>query len=137
VEGLLTEVRDALQRTRFTTLGDSAVARERGQWADFYSRLEACIQGETPFTLVLRDPLAGCFISASTEDWTEDKQLSVEDFARDWEEDEEFGLHECVACAVLLTIACSHTLSCSMDVRERDAEGHAEPEEAAAAPIAA
>ena len=97
VEGLLTEVRDALQRTRFTTLGDSAVARERGQWEDFYARLEGCIQGETPFTLVLRDPLAGCFISASTDEWADDKQLAVEDFLRDWEEDEEFGLHECVA----------------------------------------
>jgi hypothetical protein len=52
VEGLLTEVRDSLRRTRFTTLGDSAVARVKSEWEDFYARLETCISGERPFTLV-------------------------------------------------------------------------------------
>ncbi len=94
VEGLLTEVRDALRRTRFTTLGDSAVARVRSEWEDFFARLEQCITGERTFTLVLRDPLAGCFISAATEQYEADTQLSMEDFTRDWEEDEEFGLHD-------------------------------------------
>lgn len=94
VEGLLVEVRDALRRTRFTTLGDSAVDRDKGQWAGFYERLEACISAQRPFTLVLRDPLAGCFISALTDEYDEDKQLSTSEFVRDWEEDEEFGLHD-------------------------------------------
>lgn len=94
VEGLLTEVRDSLQRTRFTTLGDSALARERSQWEEFYARLEGCITGATPFTLVLRDPLAGCFIAATTENPANDAQLIAENFVRDWEEDEEFGLHD-------------------------------------------
>lgn len=58
VEGLVSEVRDALQRTRFSTLGDSAIARERTQWDAFFAGLEGCITGATPFTLVLRDPLA-------------------------------------------------------------------------------
>lgn len=94
VEGLLVEVRDALQRTRFTTLGDSALARDRDSWADFYARLEGCITGATPFTLVLRDPLAGCFVSALTDDYEQDPQLGTAEFERDWEEDEEFGLHD-------------------------------------------
>ena len=94
VEGLVTEVRDALKRTRFTALGDSAQPRVKSEWEDFFGRLEKCITGETPFTLVLRDPLAGCFISAVTEDFSADGQLSTEDFVRDWEEDEELGLHD-------------------------------------------
>lgn len=123
IEGLLSEVRDALQRTRFTSLGDSAIARERGQWDDFYTRLEGCIQGTTPFTLILRDPLAACFISASTDDYLADKQLSVEDFVRDWEDDE--ARH--VAAALLGSIA-SHPIASQefglhdMDTREHGAD---------------
>ena len=94
VEGLLSEVRDSLRRTRFTALGDSAQARVRSEWDDFFARLEKCITGEQPFTLVLRDPLASCFISALTEDFTADEQLTSEEFVRDWEEDEEMGLHD-------------------------------------------
>lgn len=66
----------------------------KSEWEDFYARLETCISGERPFTLVLRDPLAACFISAATEDFALDKQLRLADFTRDWEEDEEFGLHD-------------------------------------------
>ena len=94
VEGLLAEVRDSLRRTRFTALGDSAQARVKSEWDDFFARLERCITGEQPFTLILRDPLAGCFISAMTEDFTADKQLAFEEFERDWDEDEELGLHD-------------------------------------------
>jgi zinc finger protein len=94
VEGLLCEVRDALQRTRFSTLGDSAVPRVRSTWDAFFAALEECITGVTPFTLVLRDPLASCYISADTEDPSADPKLKVEEFTRTFDEDEEFGLHD-------------------------------------------
>ena len=94
VEGLLSEVRDALQRTRFSTLGDSAPPQERTKWDAFFVDLQACIGAERPFTLVLRDPLASCYIASSTEDPGADPQLRVDEFTRTFEEDEELGLHD-------------------------------------------
>ena len=94
VEGLLCEVRDALQRTRFSAMGDSARPRVRSEWEAFFAGLEECITGARPFTLVLRDPLASCYISADTEDPAADPKLRVREFDRTFEEDEELGLHD-------------------------------------------
>jgi len=96
VEGLMCEVRDSLKRTRFSTLGDSAEQRVRSEWDAFFGRLESCITGETPFTLVLRDPLASCYISAGAtfDDPTVDPRLGAEEFERTFEEDEDLGLHD-------------------------------------------
>jgi len=94
VEGLLCEVRDALQRTSFSTLGDSALARDKNEWDSFFSGLEDCITGSRRFTLVLRDPLAASYIASDTADPTADPTLRSEDFMRSYDEDEEFGLHD-------------------------------------------
>jgi zinc finger protein len=94
VEGLVSEVRDALQRTRFSSMGDSAVPRERATWDAFYAGLEECITGSRPFTLVLRDPLASCYVAGDTADPADDTQLHSEEFTRTFDEDEELGLHD-------------------------------------------
>ena len=94
VEGLLCEVRDALQRTRFSTLGDSAVPRVKSEWDAFFAGLEECITGSRTFTLVLRDPLASSYIASDTADPANDPKLCLEDFMRSYDEDEEFGLHD-------------------------------------------
>lgn len=133
------QVRDALKRTHFSSIGDSAQDRVKNkargggentlcfallspsaslcvplascgptpllwrihvvltrsavtpprcvpsQWDEFYERLERCLTAEVPYTLVLRDPLAGCFVAPSTDNPEEDAQIEITDFVRDWE----------------------------------------------------
>ena len=65
-------------------------------FTNFSQKLEMCATGaEFPFTLQLRDPLAGSFIGPrlglSVEN---DPHLTVMDYERTFDEDEELGLHD-------------------------------------------
>ena len=85
-----------LESTPFM-LGDSAQDDLRKEaFTNFSQKLEMCATGaEFPFTLQLRDPLAGSFIGPrlglSVEN---DPHLTVMDYERTFDEDEELGLHD-------------------------------------------
>ena len=79
-------------------LGDSARADDRSAWQRFFARLEGCAALETPWTLVLQDPLANSFVSSVVDDPRSDPRMSIE--AR--------------TLLVMLPSKCRHAASCTM-----------------------
>ena len=129
VEGLVESVAEALKRTQGFALGDAAQASTAEAWKGFFEGLRRCssLEGGTPWTLRLVDPLANSFISGldvaddddddgDDEDEDEsggaggsggkdegnnsrkkkpprkDERLSIVDYERSAEENENFGI---------------------------------------------
>eukprot|EP01031_Cornospumella_fuschlensis_P025574 gene25574-30879_t len=107
VEGLLTKIYKQLHEQNPFAFGDSIVLHHsaekdldetRDRLSVFMSKLHAFAQGQDlPFTLVIRDPLGNSFVSAplGTSLPPElDTNLTLEDYDRSFEENEEFGLND-------------------------------------------
>ncbi|MCJ1461843.1 hypothetical protein MMC07_000442 [Pseudocyphellaria aurata] len=92
VEGLMVAIKDALQSLHSFQLGDSAAPVQRSKWTAFLDSLEACRQLDTPWTLILSDPLANSFVAPCGDDLESDTRLTIEDYARSAEEDEDFAI---------------------------------------------
>ena len=107
VEGLLTQVRDDLRRHIFDfddddndgggddgrQAGDSLPEGTKRKWKEFFDRLDEAISGEMEFTMVLQDPLAGSYVQ-SLNSPDPDPQISIEDYERSNEENEDLGLND-------------------------------------------
>ncbi|CBX92445.1 similar to zinc finger protein zpr1 [Plenodomus lingam JN3] len=93
IEGLLTQVRDDLKSSIFdsTDGGDSMDTTSKSKWTGFFSQLDAAINGEVKFTIVLTDPLASSYIQSFTAP-EPDPQIKMEDYARTAQEEENLGL---------------------------------------------
>lgn len=78
------------------SVGDSADASRSQAWVEFTQRVEGYVRGEVfPFTLEIKDPLANSFIGGLGDlSPDEDPGLTVVDYPRTWDEDEELGLHD-------------------------------------------
>ena len=59
MEGLLDQTITALKKVNPFGSGDSAQGKK---WLEFIQKMETLKEGNTPYTLVLDDPLANCFI---------------------------------------------------------------------------
>jgi len=107
VEGLLQKIEASLRDCNPFALGDStrlhhseALKTENAtdRFIVVMDHLKEVYSGQRfPFTLVLRDPLGNSFISAHIGSFIPpeaDSGLSIEDFQRTWEENEEFGLND-------------------------------------------
>ncbi|KAF2668013.1 zinc finger protein zpr1 [Microthyrium microscopicum] len=97
IEGLLVQVRDDLKANVFDADGggDSLQHDEKGRWEGFFSKLDKAIAGEMEFTLVLEDPLAGSYVQSLAEvDGEIDAAITVEDYTRTEQEEEELGLRD-------------------------------------------
>lgn len=100
VEGLLTQVRDDLHNQIFEGTnggsgegGDSLAPEEKQTWTDFFAGLDAAIKGDKGFTIVLTDPLASSYVQSMADNPSEpDAQMTVEEYDRTAEEEEELGL---------------------------------------------
>ncbi|KAK0634632.1 ZPR1 zinc-finger domain-containing protein [Bombardia bombarda] len=101
VEGLLTQVRDDLKNQIFEANGNSAAAQggdslpseERQRWEAFFDGLDSAIKGEREFTIILSDPLACSYVQSLADDPTQpDEQMTIEDYDRTEEEEEDLGL---------------------------------------------
>lgn len=94
VEGLLTQVHDTLYSKVFEVGGaggDSMDPERKQAWDNLFKNLQAAIKGEFKYQIVLTDPLAGSYIqNLCTPD--DDPQLTVLDYERSEEEEEELGL---------------------------------------------
>ena len=79
IEGMLTKACDQLDETNPFSKGDSR--QDAGDFQAFIGRLKTLIEGNTPFTLILDDPLSNCFIynPNAPED---DPQIQVEVYDR-------------------------------------------------------
>ncbi|KAK4241376.1 ZPR1 zinc-finger domain-containing protein [Achaetomium macrosporum] len=104
VEGLLTQVRDDLHNQIFEAdadagagarVNDSLPAEERKRWEEFFRGLDAAIKGEKEFTIVLTDPLASSYVQSLADDPGQpDEQMTVEEYERTDEEEEDLGLKD-------------------------------------------
>lgn len=103
IEGLLTQVRDDLKSQIFeadskpgtTEGGDSLTLNERAKWVDFFAKLDAAIKGEREFTIILADPLACSHVQSLADDPSQpDSQMTVEEYDRTEEEEEDLGLKD-------------------------------------------
>ncbi|KAL1847085.1 hypothetical protein VTK73DRAFT_159 [Phialemonium thermophilum] len=102
VEGLLTQVRTDLHNQIFEaggsgagTGGDSLSSEERDRWTKFFDDLDSAIRGEREFTVVLTDPMASSYVQSLADDPSQpDDQLTIEEYERTEEEEEELGLKD-------------------------------------------
>ncbi len=104
VEGLLTQVRDDLHNQIFEAdadagasarRNDSLATDEKSRWEEFFDNLNAAIKGEKEFTIVLEDPLASSYVQSLADDPSQpDDQMTVEEYDRTDEEEEDLGLKD-------------------------------------------
>ncbi|KAL2130533.1 hypothetical protein VTI74DRAFT_6274 [Chaetomium olivicolor] len=104
VEGLLTQVRDDLHNQIFEADADAGEAArkndslssdEKQRWDAFFTDLNAAVKGEKEFTIVLTDPLASSYVQSLADDPSQpDDQMTVEEYERTDEEEEELGLKD-------------------------------------------
>jgi zinc finger protein len=105
VEGLLTQVRDDLHNQIFEAdadaagasarVNDSLPAEEKKRWEEFFKGLDAAIKGEKEFTIVLTDPLASSYVQSLADDPGQpDEQMTIEEYDRTDEEEEDLGLKD-------------------------------------------
>ncbi|KAJ4821463.1 Zinc finger protein ZPR1 [Rhynchospora pubera] len=94
VEGLITKICESLERVHGFTLGDSTEEWKKKKWADFKLRLSQLLSLEEEWTLIIDDALAGSFVSPATDAIEDDKQLTIEEYERSWEQNEELGLND-------------------------------------------
>jgi len=96
IEGLLTQVRGDLRSQIFDVQGggDSMASDAKVKWDEFFGQLDKAVNGETPFTVVLEDPLAGSYVQSLNDDGTPDARMNIEEYDRTEEEEEELGLKD-------------------------------------------
>lgn len=107
VEGLLQKIYTNLRDNNPFAIGDSTELHHSSQptinetkqrFNVFMSKLDDFSKGKNfPFTLSLRDPLGNCFISAPLGSFLPpeaDENLTLIDFERNYEENEDFGLND-------------------------------------------
>jgi len=107
VEGLIVKIHQALTDNNPFATGDSyslhhsnlaEVSETKQKFITFLDNLDRYSKGlDFPFTIILRDPLGNSFISAPLGSFLPpelDKNLTINDFERNFEENEEFGLND-------------------------------------------
>ncbi|XP_044968688.1 zinc finger protein zpr1-like [Hordeum vulgare subsp. vulgare] len=94
VEGLIVKICEALERVHGFQLGDSTYEWKKKKWDGFTERLAKLLNLEEPWTLILDDALAASFIAPATDSLEDDKQLTIEEYERSWEQNEELGLND-------------------------------------------
>ncbi|KAG9245093.1 ZPR1 zinc-finger domain-containing protein [Calycina marina] len=99
VEGLLSQVRDDLHQQIFDIGddtgkgGDSLPSEAKKNWTAFFDGIDAAIQGEKKFTVILSDPLASSYVQNLCSP-DKDLQIEEEEYERTAEEEEDLGLSD-------------------------------------------
>jgi zinc finger protein len=97
VEGLLTNIRDDLKNQIFDigddsgAGGDSLPSETKSNWKKFFDGIDAAISGETKFTVILTDPLAGSYVQNLMLP-EKDTQLDEVEYDRTAEEEDDLGI---------------------------------------------
>ena len=139
VEGLVDKIHKSLGNSNPFAIGDSTtlnhsenteVIQTKSRFKTFLDKLEAFGKGSNlPFTLILRDPLGNSFVSAPLGSFLppeSDFNITMEDFERSYEENEDFGLNdintkdfetgtEDVSSAVILSDRLTHVVTAGPD----------------------
>eukprot|EP00656_Telonema_subtile_P039524 TRINITY_DN44622_c0_g1_i1.p1 TRINITY_DN44622_c0_g1~~TRINITY_DN44622_c0_g1_i1.p1 ORF type:complete len:552 (-),score=156.15 TRINITY_DN44622_c0_g1_i1:78-1733(-) len=99
VEGLLVKIKEHLEESNpFGGAGDGRNTLAAGNststiFAAFLDKVDNLSKGNTPFTLIVEDAMAGSFIENPLAP-ENDPQLTIEDYERTHEENEELGLND-------------------------------------------
>ncbi|CAD6207824.1 unnamed protein product [Miscanthus lutarioriparius] len=94
VEGLIVKICEALERIHGFQLGDSTLEWKKKKWEDFKERLSKLLSLQEAWTLIIDDGLAASFVAPATESLEDDSQLTMEEYQRSWEQNEELGLND-------------------------------------------
>ncbi|WVZ78050.1 hypothetical protein U9M48_025822 [Paspalum notatum var. saurae] len=94
VEGLIVKICEALERIHGFQLGDSTIEWKKKKWQDFKERLSKLLSLQEPWTLIIDDGLAASFVAPATDSLDDDSQLTMEEYQRSWEQNEELGLND-------------------------------------------
>ncbi|KAL8202131.1 hypothetical protein R6Q57_011278, partial [Mikania cordata] len=94
IEGLVTRISEALERVHGFTFGDSLEEGRKNKWLNFRERLIKLLSLEETWTLIMDDALANSFIAPSCDAIKDDHQLTIEEYERSWEQNEELGLND-------------------------------------------
>lgn len=92
VEGILEKIESNIKNMPFSQ-GDS---NEASCLDAFCEKINKLAKIESPFTLIMDDPLSNSFIFPSSESavLNEDKNLIKEEYERTWEQNEELGIND-------------------------------------------
>ncbi|KAL9246774.1 hypothetical protein vseg_020267 [Gypsophila vaccaria] len=94
IEGLVTKIRETLERVHGFTFGDGLEEGRKEKWQDFSRRMNMLLEVKEPWTLIIDDALANSFVAPVTDDIKDDSQLTSEEYERSWEQNDEFGLND-------------------------------------------
>lgn len=93
VEGLLQNIHDELESKAPFSRGDSSTSEDRNKMQEFLDKLNKLIALETPFTLIIDDPLGNSYLqNINAPD--PDPNMIVEEYERSWEQNEVLGLND-------------------------------------------
>lgn len=94
VEGLIDKLINNIKNTPFAQ-GDSCENSKK--FDDFVKKLEDIVDSEKeffPFTLIINDPASNSFLfSINHENPENDKNMIIEEYERDWEQNEDLGIN--------------------------------------------
>ncbi|PRT53094.1 Zinc finger protein ZPR1 [Wickerhamiella sorbophila] len=93
VEGLLRQVYEELESKVVSADADSMTVETKQRWAAFLARLDAAVEGQLKFTIVMEDPLAASYIQ-NVYAPDADPEMVIEDYERTHDENEELGLND-------------------------------------------
>lgn len=93
VEGLLRQVYEELESRVFTQTSDSMDDATKQRWNSFFARLREALDGKVKFTVIMEDPLAGSYIQ-NVYAPDPDPNMTIEDYERTQEQNEELGLND-------------------------------------------
>ena len=74
-------------------VGDSSDPQYKSKFSEFIEKLRDCKNGKKHFTMILKDPLANCFIQ-NPDHPKPDPIVTAEEYERSFEENEELGLND-------------------------------------------
>lgn len=90
VEGILDKIIDHLESTNPFGKGDS---KTDSKFLIFMGKLKTLKEGNTPFTIILDDPLSNCFIYNALAP-ADDPQIKLEVYERTDEQNEDLGIND-------------------------------------------
>jgi len=93
LEGLLINMEDEIENNSLWGSGDASAPDVQERMAKFKSRLADCREGRTLFTLELDDPAGNSYLQ-NVYAPEEDPNMTVEEYERSYEQNEDLGLND-------------------------------------------
>lgn len=93
LEGLMDTIKEQLVKINPFAVGDSAESDTKCTFLKFVDKFTELQNQHTPFTLILDDPLGNSYIE-NLRAPDVDPQLTVEDYERTWDQNEELGIND-------------------------------------------